>query len=89
MMRHALLIGLMLVGLAAPHEPHEPYEPHEPFSEIFDALYNLDYPDALAGARADTAAAPNDPTSHRALAEVLWLQMLFLRGGATLEPYIG
>lgn len=91
-MRHALLIGLMLVGLAAPHEPHEPYEPrqpHEPFSEIFDALYNLDYPDALSRARAATAAAPNDPTAHRALAEVLWLQMLFLRGGATVDHYIG
>ena len=29
-MLHALLIGLMLVGLTAPHEPHDPHEPNEP-----------------------------------------------------------
>lgn len=76
------------------HEPHELHEPDEPFAEpdlapIFDALYNLDYPEALAAARAATVAAPNDPTAYRALAEVLWLQMLFLRGGATVDHYIG
>lgn len=55
---------------------------------IFDPLYNLDYPEALAKARALTKARPNDPAAFRGLAEVLWLQMLFLRGGATVDHYI-
>ena len=51
--------------------------------------YDLDHPEALALLRRSVALAPDDPQTHRALANVLWLNMLFQRGAVTVDHYLG
>lgn len=55
----------------------------------FTAAYNLDQDAALDGARAAVAADPTASRAHRALATVLWLRALFLRGAVTVDHYMG
>jgi len=57
--------------------------------EAFDLAYNLDHEQALARLRQAVADNPADPASHRALASILWLNMLFLRGAVTVDHYMG
>jgi tetratricopeptide (TPR) repeat protein len=51
--------------------------------------YNLDHTEALAMLRQSIALAPDDPQAHRALANVLWLNLLFQRGAVTVDHYLG
>jgi tetratricopeptide (TPR) repeat protein len=51
--------------------------------------YDLDHPEAIALLRRSIALAPDDPQSHRALANVLWLNLLFQRGAVTVDHYLG
>jgi len=51
--------------------------------------YDLDHPAALALLRRAIALAPDDPRTHRALANVLWLNLLFKRGAVTVDHYLG
>jgi len=57
--------------------------------QAFEAAYNLDYAEAAALARRATAISPDDPATHRALATVLWLDILFRRGAVTVDHYMG
>ncbi len=54
-----------------------------------EAAYNLDHDVALAEARAAVAAAPNESSAHRALAAMLWLDVIFRRGTVTVDHYVG
>ena len=58
-------------------------------ARAFDLVYNLDHDEAIALLRKELAAHPNDPALHRALASVLWLHVLFLRGAVTVDHYLG
>jgi tetratricopeptide (TPR) repeat protein len=58
-------------------------------SGAFIALYNLDRDEALARARQAVAMAPGESRTHRALATMLWLDALFLRGAVTVDTYLG
>jgi tetratricopeptide (TPR) repeat protein len=58
-------------------------------ARAFDLVYNLDHEEAIALLRREIAAHPNDPALHRALASVLWLHVLFLRGAVTVDHYLG
>lgn len=51
--------------------------------------YDLDHPEALVLLRRAVALAPDDPAAHRALANVLWLNILFQRGAVTVDHYLG
>lgn len=51
----------------------------------FAAAYNLDHADASRLARSAVALAPDDPRTQRALATVLWLELLFRQGALTLD----
>lgn len=51
--------------------------------------YDLDHDQALALLRRGVALAPDDPAAHRALANVLWLNILFQRGAVTVDHYLG
>jgi tetratricopeptide (TPR) repeat protein len=51
--------------------------------------YDLDHAEALALLRRSVALAPDDPQTHRALANVLWLNLLFQRGAVTVDHYLG
>ena len=55
----------------------------------FELAYNLDHDEALALLRQWIRAHPQDPSGHRAIASVLWLDMLFQRGALTVEHYLG
>ena len=57
--------------------------------QAFELAYNLDHEEAIALLRQAVAAAPDDAASHRALASILWLHMLFLRGAVTVDHYLG
>jgi tetratricopeptide (TPR) repeat protein len=51
--------------------------------------YDLDHQEALTLLRQSIALAPSDPRTHRALANVLWLNLLFQRGAVTVDHYLG
>ncbi len=55
----------------------------------YRAAYNLDLPEATASMRAAVQRAPDDPRAHRALATILWLDILFERGAVTIDHYLG
>ncbi|MCR4375567.1 MAG: tetratricopeptide repeat protein [Acidobacteria bacterium] len=58
-------------------------------SAAYITAYNLNYDDALRMARQDVAARPGDPEAHRTLATIVWMHILFTRGGATIDHYLG
>jgi tetratricopeptide (TPR) repeat protein len=58
-------------------------------AEAFDLAYNLDREQAIALLERALALAPDDAATHRALASVTWLQVLFLRGAITVDHYLG
>jgi tetratricopeptide (TPR) repeat protein len=51
--------------------------------------YNLDHEQAVALYRQALALDPNDAATHRALASIIWLNVLFSRGAITVEEYMG
>ena len=53
------------------------------------AAYSLDYAEGEAMARRAVALGPNESQTHRALASVLWLDILFRRGACTVDLFIG
>ncbi|MBI4477165.1 MAG: tetratricopeptide repeat protein, partial [Acidobacteria bacterium] len=55
----------------------------------FDLVYNLDYSEAIATLKQAIAADPNDPAAYRGLATAIWLHIVFLRGTATVDEYLG
>ena len=55
----------------------------------YTAAYNLDHDEAVALARQAIALSPNDPDAHRALAAILWLNILFRRGAVTVDHFMG
>ena len=57
--------------------------------EAIEATYNLDFELALSKARAVIASDPEDPGAYRAVATVVWLEMLFARGGTYIDHYLG
>ena len=58
-------------------------------SAAYITAYNLNYDDALRMARQDVAARPDDPEAHRTLATIVWMHILYVRGGATIDHYLG
>jgi tetratricopeptide (TPR) repeat protein len=65
----------------------------EPFAATIDAAYraaySLDADEALALAHRAVTLAPNESATHRTLASILWLQILFRRGAVTIDHYLG
>lgn len=55
----------------------------------FRAAYNLDNDEALKTAREAVAMAPNESSAHRALAAILWVDIIFGRGAVTVDHYMG
>jgi tetratricopeptide (TPR) repeat protein len=58
-------------------------------AEAFDLAYNLDREQAVERLERALALDPEDAATHRALASVTWLQLLFLRGAITVDHYLG
>jgi tetratricopeptide (TPR) repeat protein len=57
--------------------------------KALDLAYNLDHDQSLELLRRAVSLAPEDPATHRSLASVLWLNILFRRGAVTVDHYLG
>ncbi len=55
----------------------------------FDLAYNLDHEAAMALLRRAVEIDPADPATHRSVAAVTWLNILFRRGAVTVDHYMG
>ncbi len=66
-----------------------PPTPSPATTQAFAAAYNLNYEEALRIARQDAAARPNDAETHRTLATIVWMHILFTRGGLSIDHYLG
>lgn len=87
----ALLLTLLVTSVAAAQtaRPAPSSEALQAIEAAYEAVYNLDYTDAEVASRRAVALAPDDSRTHRALAGILWLDMLFERGGASIDHYLG
>jgi Protein of unknown function (DUF3808) len=86
-----LLLVAALAAAACP--PVDAAQKTPAVSEVCDQAlelaYNLDHDQALVLLRRAVTLAPDDPAPHRALASVLWLNILFRRGAVTVDHYLG
>lgn len=57
--------------------------------EGYALAYNLDHDRAVSVLTRATKVAPDDPTPHRGLASIAWLNVLFTRGTVTADEYLG
>jgi tetratricopeptide (TPR) repeat protein len=100
-MARLISVGLVLVvliasrpagaaGLATPAAPRQtPPAVTALIEQAFRAAYNLDHEEAMEHARRAVAAGPNESQAHRALASILWLNILFRRGAVSVDYYLG
>ena len=87
----AVFIALLLASTGergAAQSPSEPPAIRE-LNAAFTASYNLDHPQALARARQAVRMDPESSRTHRGLASIIWLDLLFWRGGMTVDSYLG
>jgi tetratricopeptide (TPR) repeat protein len=79
---------IVLVGaVVAPAQSPPGFESR--LAAIYQAAYSLEQPQALQAARDIVRTAPHESGSHRALAAVLWLDVIFRRGTVTVDHYVG
>jgi tetratricopeptide (TPR) repeat protein len=57
--------------------------------QAMELAYNLDHDQALTLLRVVVRDHPDDAAARRALASVLWLEMLYQRGAVTVDHYLG
>lgn len=57
--------------------------------EGYARAYNLDHDAAVEALTRAATLAPDDPTPHRGLASIAWLNILFTRGTVTADEYLG
>ncbi|MCC7008078.1 MAG: tetratricopeptide repeat protein [Acidobacteria bacterium] len=91
-MKQALLAGVIVLLIAAPSvrggtNPSSVLDGR--IAACFRDAFNLDRAEALAEAHAIVAAFPDEPRAHRALAAVVWLDVIFQRGAVTVDHYMG
>jgi tetratricopeptide (TPR) repeat protein len=55
----------------------------------FEHAYNFDHDEAMVSFREAIAANPEDAAAHRAIASLIWLDLLFTRGALTVDDYLG
>lgn len=57
--------------------------------DAFELAYNLDHAEAEAKLEEALKLAPDEAASHRAIASITWLNLLFRRGAITVDHYLG
>jgi hypothetical protein len=87
--RLLLAAALALATSPAAGAVQKPPAVPELVDRALDLAYNLDHEQALLLLRRAVALAPRDPSTHRSLASVLWLNILFRRGAVTVDHYLG
>jgi tetratricopeptide (TPR) repeat protein len=80
----ALLLWLLVLSM-----PARAQSPRELRDRATDLAYNLDHDEAMRLLRQAVAASPNESATHRALASIIWLNILFRRGAVTVDHYLG
>src|SRR5579871_6503145 len=81
----ALYLGTTAVGATGPAAT----DANDLIARAYRAAYSLDYDEAANLARKASTEDPDSSRSHRALASVLWLHMLFDRGNITVDNFMG
>jgi uncharacterized protein DUF3808 len=81
------LISTLILGLTYPARAQDGIAALR--ARAFDLAYNLDHDEAVALLRKGLERSPDDPSLHRALASILWLNLLFRRGALTVDHYLG
>jgi predicted Zn-dependent protease len=84
-----LAAAAVLAGGAGVRARAAPASVDEAIAAAYHAGYSLDEDQAEASARLAVSLAPDDPRTHRALASMLWLQILVRRGAMTIDAYLG
>jgi hypothetical protein len=88
--RHpAAVLALFLTGVSTTADAAGVRDSAAVRRQAFELAYNLDHEAAVALLRRATNENPSDASAHRALASVLWLNMLFSRGAVTVDHYLG
>jgi hypothetical protein len=77
-----------VVPLQASAPALTPAEVTAVIKQAFRAAYNLDETEALALAHRGVTMGPDEPSAHRALATILWLDILFKRGAVVSDQYL-
>jgi len=89
----AVAIGLLLVVSgergAAQSPPATQEAAIKELNSAFAFSHNLDHQQALGHARQAVRMDPNSSRTHRGLASIIWLDLLFWRGGMTVDTYLG
>jgi tetratricopeptide (TPR) repeat protein len=85
----AAVLAFAWAGHDGPAAQNAPASAGDLSDRAFSAAFNLDYDEAIALARRAVALAPDEPSTHRALASVVWLDILYLRGATTIDYYLG
>jgi tetratricopeptide (TPR) repeat protein len=57
--------------------------------EGYGLAYNLDHDAAVEALTQAARLVPDEPTAHRGLASIAWLNILFTRGTVTADEYLG
>ena len=83
----AALLIVLPFGLSTPAARQD--SPDALVTRAEALAYDLDHQEALKLLRQSISLAPGDPRAHRALANVLWLNLLFQRGAVTVDHYLG
>jgi tetratricopeptide (TPR) repeat protein len=88
----ALAVLLLIPGAGgvrgiAQSAPDSPANRH--VDAAFAASHNLDFEQALGYARQAVRLEPENSRTHRGLASIIWLDLLFWRGGMTVDSYLG
>ena len=78
------LIAVLLEGGIAANAASEAL-----LHRAFDAAYNLDNSGAVALFQQAIATDPNNSAAYRGLATATWLDIVFRRGAATVDHYLG
>jgi tetratricopeptide (TPR) repeat protein len=84
-----LLTALSTTALVGSGPPTQNESAEALRAKATELAYNLQHDEAVVLLRRAVELAPDDPTTHRSLASVLWLNMLFRRGGVTVDHYLG
>jgi tetratricopeptide (TPR) repeat protein len=81
------LISTLILGISYPEQGQDGIAALR--ARAFELAYNLDHDEAVAVLRKGLERSPDDPSLHRALASILWLNLLFRRGAVTVDHYLG
>lgn len=83
----AAALATVVIAFAPAHAAAQ--SPADLRREAFDLAYNLDHDAAQAALERALALAPDDGGTHRAIATITWLNILYQRGAITVDHYLG